>query len=165
MKKKRIGILAVILVGLIMCSLSVSAKAKVDVQAEGSIRIRYEIAGVNFSIYKVAEVSEEYRFLVTEDFDRYQIDFDNLNSEEWRTLAETLTGYAVRDKIPPLKIGRTDEKGILVFENLSPGVYLVVGEQADKDSYVYCCRPFLAFVPEEQLDGTWNYHTECIPNR
>lgn len=141
----------------------VNAKTLVDMKQEGTLKIRYQAANAEFSIYQVANVTEIYRFPVTEEFAQYQVDFDQLETEEWKDMAETLAGYVKRDEKEPVAVGRTDENGCLTFSHLPLGVYLVIGEQAQDEDYIYRCKPFLAFLPLETETGSWDYEPEYFP--
>ncbi|MBE5955007.1 MAG: Cna B-type domain-containing protein [Lachnospiraceae bacterium] len=148
---------------LLCLSLPIYARTLVDIEKECRISVQYHVENTEFHLYKVADVTKTYGFPVTEEFASYEIDFDALNSEQWKNMAETLAGYVERDALEPIDMGTTDEQGCVNFENISVGVYLVVGKQVKDDNYIYRCKPFLAFVPLEMEDGTWNYEPEFSP--
>ncbi len=160
--RRKVGLI-VALVCLLCLSLPVYARTLVDIEKECGISVQYHVENAEFLLYKVADVTETYRFPVTEEFASYEIDFDALDSEQWKNMAETLAGYVERDALEPIDIGITDEQGRVTFENVSVGVYLVVGRQVKDDDFIYRCKPFLAFVPLEMEDGTWNYKPESSP--
>lgn len=162
-KRNRKWLMAAALICLFCLSLNVSAKTLVDTDEECSITISYQHADTEFSLYKVADVTVTYRFPVTEQFEGYKVDFDALDSDEWKDMAETLAGYVKRDEVEPLATGLTDQNGTFTFENLSVGVYLVIGEQVQDGDYIYRCKSFLAFVPLETETGEWDYEPEFLP--
>ncbi len=162
-RKMKLWLFLCSIIYLTAFTLPVNARTIVDTNAETGITIQYDVPGAEFSIYKVADVTEYYRFPVTEDFTQYSVDFDALNSDEWKNMAETLAGYVVRDDIEPFDEAVTDQEGKIVFDDISVGVYLIIGSQMQDENYIYRCKPFLVFLPEETEDGEWNYHPECRP--
>lgn len=156
-----------LLLAAVLCFVGLScpvyAKTKVETDENCTIRIQYQAADTEFSIYRVADITEEYRFAVTGEFAAYPVDFQTLESEEWKELAETLAAYVKRDQLKPLRTGVTDQHGTLMFDDLPVGVYLVIGEQTREEDVIYRCKAFLAFVPLETETGEWDYEPEYIP--
>lgn len=85
------------------------------------------LTGLHWDIYRVGSRDGE-GFVLDGEFGDYPVDLSDLSVEGMNTAAKTLENYAVLDKIPSLKNGETDEDGLLTFENLRPGLYLVSGE-------------------------------------
>ncbi len=138
-------------------SMTVNAGTLVEKNKDAQITIEYQVPYSEFSLYKVADVTDTYTFIVTEPFADYEIDFHTLNTDEWKDMVETLAVYVKRDKLEPLVSGMTDQNGKLIFDDISVGVYLVIGKQAQDESCIYRCKPFLAFVPLETERGEWDY--------
>ncbi|MCI8496724.1 MAG: Cna B-type domain-containing protein [Clostridiales bacterium] len=140
----------------------------VDTSRKGSVRIVFSdeeqpVAKTPFSLYRVAEISSEAQFLLTEDFMKYHVSLDNLDSEGWRVLANTLSGYVSRDQLSPMAHGETDDSGALTFSGLSVGLYLVVGEPHKAGEWLYTPQPFLICLPSPDRDGNWKYNTVAEP--
>ncbi len=121
-------------------------------------------AGVTFSLYRVGDISKDASLTLAGDFKKYQVTLGHHTAAEWRALAQTLAGYAQRDKLTPFSAGKTDQNGTLKWENLSTGLYLVIGSQYTRGNYVYTAEPFLTVLPSLNEDKTeWNYHVTVTP--
>lgn len=134
-----------------------------DVKEETALTVQYELGGASFYLYRAADVSADLEFTLTGDFAGYPMEVNGLDGAGWRALAETLAGFAVQDQIRPLRSGVTDEEGSLVWSNLETGLYLVVGEQMEVDSYVYTPMPSLVVLPSRNDAGQWEYDAVIQP--
>lgn len=152
------------------------AAENIDLNREVSLTIEYKkdgngIAGIPFSLYKVADVDAYGAYTLSGDFAEYPVSLMNLSSEDWAALAETLSGYAQRDSLKALDSGETDSTGSLIFPkkttSLKPGLYLVTGEKVTVDGYTYTTEPFLICLPdstgEGSESGTWSYAVTAAP--
>ena len=158
---------------LALLPVQVFAAGAIDPSRDVSLTINYihdkePIAGVRFDIYRVADVDEYAKFTLTGDFDIYPVQVNNLTSQEWKMLAETLSGYVQRDKLTPLESGTTDENGKRIFTNyqqgLKAGLYLVIGETLTDDDYTYTTEPFLVSLPNlDEVSDTWVYDVTVEP--
>ena len=161
--KKFIGSLLV----LIFCfSFNVSASALIDTNKDASITInhRYEnlpLTQVQCSVYKVASLSDKGYYSITDDFKKYQIDFNQISDEtEWYQVADTLEGYAIADKIVPHKSEKTSEDGVVKFSNLDTGLYLVSIDNYEHNDGVLKTKPSLVSLPGKHPDGGPLYDVE-----
>lgn len=94
------------------------------------------LAGAEFYLYRVGVPDSTGEYRLTDDFKDYQVDISELDFNEagrLTMLAITLSGYAERDGIVPLKTGCTDARGDLTFEDLEDGLYLVWGDVLNVD--------------------------------
>lgn len=129
------------------------------------------IPNARFSIYQVADVDEYAGMTPTSDFEAYRstvsglADLDNLTQEQWMTLASTLRGYVLKDKLSPTAEGKTDSGGFLRFSDLKVGLYLVVGSRVTTpDNYTYSAVPFMVFLPgEDSENNDWDYEVTAAP--
>lgn len=119
-------------------------------------------SGVEFQLYRVAEVSAGAGFTLTGDFAGYPVKVNGLDSSGWRALAQTLDGYAARDGLTPLREEPTGADGKVVFDQLDTGLYLVTGDRYRQGRYTYTPEPFLVSLPalNEETD-TWIYDAEA----
>lgn len=133
-----------------------------DAEETGSIRLNYSpVDNVEFSIYRAGEITENWEFVLSGAFQDIPADLNDLDTEEMTALAETLAAYAAADGVVPDFTGATDAEGQVVFEGLTKGLYLVVGESAIRDGMRYDPIPFLLTVPSKNVDGVWDYQTEA----
>lgn len=124
----------------------------------GSITVEFRhetepVAEASFEIYKAAEWNGSKYSLIA-PFNGYPVNLsDNPSSEEWKAAASTLSAYAARDNLTPLATAKTDADGRLKFENLSEGLYLLLGTPTKRDDTMFLPQPMLVSVPYKTKDG------------
>lgn len=148
--------------------LLLSAAMPVFAAETGSITVLFQhkeqpVVGAGFEIYKAAEWNGS-GYALTGSFSDYPVKMtDDPNSEDWKTIASTLSAYAARDKIVPLASGTTDEKGELRFEGLSDGLYLLVGSSVELSNQRLFPQPMLVSVPYTTANGEKDYEVVTEP--
>ncbi|MCH5186993.1 MAG: Cna B-type domain-containing protein [Oscillospiraceae bacterium] len=172
MVKKSQRILIILLaLAMSLTLLQVSAVAavdKIDLTRSVSLTLHYHngitnFSNVQFSLYRVADISQYGDFTSAGDFKRYSVSFDGLNNEGWTDLASTLASYVSRDKLIALDKARTSSKGELTFTNKTPGLYLVIGAKHTSGSYTYTPQSFLVSLPNLGRDKKWEYDVTSEP--
>lgn len=153
--------LPVFLLAFLMCAMSLPlhglARGLVDTDHPATFTLQYDLSDAAFWLYRVADVSESGEFSAAGEFASYAVVLTDQDSAGWRALAETLDGYVQRDGLEPAETGRTSQEGILTFSGLKPGLYLVLGESAEKDGTVYDPMPFLVSLPGLDETDDWVY--------
>lgn len=148
---------------LLACALAVTAAAQtIDLDRENTLTVSFGESGegfpeVEFSLYPVASLTEEGEYALTGDFAQYPVSLEDLDSSGLRSLAQTLDAYVARDTLTPLLSQETGEDGMVSFDGLSPGLYLVLGESYTQDNTVYTPSPMLFYLPDQGEDGGWEY--------
>lgn len=133
-----------------------------DPEQTGSIRLNYSaVDNAEFRVYRAGEITDNWEFVLTGAFQDIPADLNDLDTEAMTELSETLAAYAAADGIEHDYSGRTDENGQVVFEGLTKGLYLIVGESVIRDGMRYDPVPFLLTVPSQDAEGEWNYQTEA----
>ena len=133
-----------------------------DPEQTGSIRLNYSaVDNAEFKVYRAGEITDNWEFVLTGAFQDIPADLNDLDTEAMTELSETLAAYAAADGIEPDYLGRTDENGQVVFEGLTKGLYLIIGESVIWDGMRYDPVPFLLTVPSQDAEGAWNYQTEA----
>ena len=133
-----------------------------DSEKTGSIRLNYSaVDNAEFKVYRAGEITDNWEFVLTGAFQDIPADLNDLDTEAMTELSETLAAYAAADGIEPDYSGRTDENGQVVFEGLTKGLYLIIGESVIWDGMRYDPVPFLLTVPSQDAEGAWNYQTEA----
>ena len=155
---KRIGIMVfVLLFGIFSMAASAFAAEEIDMSRDASVNVYFGADGtgfpnVEFSIYRVADISDSGEYTLAGDFAHYPVLVEDLDSSGWRALAQTLDTYVSRDQIEPLQTKKTGQDGRLCFEDLSAGIYLVTGSQYMNSNGIY--------TPEEpvslKVQKVWN---------
>ena len=160
---KRFGtLLFSVLLGVTCMAMTAFASGNIETGHQGSLSVQFEENGigfvdVSFSIYRVADISEDGTYTLTGDFAQYPVRLEDLDSSGWRALAQTLDAYAARDKITPLMTRRTGSDGSFRITGLSTGLYLISGGQYMDEDTVYTPEPMLVSIPGLAADGTWTY--------
>ena len=172
-RKQLLSLLLCMICFFMLLPVQVFAAGAIDTSRDVGLTIRYvydktPISGVQFDLYRVADVDAYAQFTLTGDFKNYPVQVSDMTAEAWKTLAETLSGYVDRDKLTPLDSGKTDANGTLTFPNqgssLKPGLYLVVGRQLVQDGYTYTTEPFLVSLPNlDAGSDTWTYDVAVTP--
>lgn len=157
---------AALLLALLVCvsvtAVTAFAHGEIDTARSSSLSVYFGHAGVGFpgaefSIYRVASVSQSGRFTLEGGFSGYPVNVNGLSSSEWRALAQTLAAYAARDGLSPAYESETNAAGYAGFYGLEPGLYLVTGERYTSDGYVYTPESILVSLPSLTGDGEWDY--------
>jgi len=157
---KRSLLAAALALVLMLCSVPQAAQAYplVDVSQRSALTINYPVAGVSFRLYKVGDISAQATFTVTGQFRRYPIDITGLTSSGWLDTAKMLADHAACDKLTPTQTGQIQEDHLLTFDNLSTGLYLLVGDRCTtEEGDIYTPTPCLISLPGMGVDGGWNY--------
>lgn len=116
------------------------------------------MAGMELELYKVADTNEWAEFSLVEDFADYNVKVNGLDSEGWRDLAQTLSGYAERDDIPAVASGELSDTGNMDFGALTPGLYMIDGEEFTVGETIFTPTPFMICLPSRvEGSATWDY--------
>lgn len=135
------------------------------------------IEGVGIQIYQVASIKKDGTLELTDAFRQYPVDLGKIQDHEWEKLAETLSAYVLRDKLPAADQGVSDKTGIVRFPNagakMPSGLYLVVGNSVRDADYNYQTVPFLISLPswdsgssdrEQEVTAFPKFQKNSIPN-
>ncbi len=162
---------------LLVCTV-MPAFAAEDINPNHSIRLTLHyfdvdntpIVGAKFSIYQAATVDKTGKLTVTKEFAGYNVNIPYYNDNEaWKSLATTLEGFVLRDKLSPTDTQTTNEQGQAVFpsndnKKLMPGLYLVLGTRYIKGEVEYETLPFMITMPmQDESDDEWNYDVSLVP--
>ncbi len=117
------------------------------------------VEGAEFTIYKVASLNVKYNnatYKTTEEFSSVDVDYDDMTIEESNEAAAKLHKLAEDNKISGAS-ATTGSDGIAGFQNLEPGMYLVVETGRSGQALRYnSVDPYLVMAPgiEVQSDGS-----------
>ncbi len=123
------------------------------------------LSGMDWNIYKVAEIDQYNTYTVNDTFSKYNVGLNNLTTSQTVAAAEALEAYAIVDGIAPLSSGTTNSEGIIEFENLSYGLYLLCGSDVTVNEKFYLPTPSLVVLNNEsEKDGShWRYNVTTMP--
>lgn len=150
MKKIKTACCLMLLITILLSVVSPTALAA-DQESGGRLTIHCEyeetaIPSVPFSLYYVGKISGS-TITMSDAFASFPLDGDVLDPDGWNGMALTLKGYALANNLTPSASGQSDENGVMLFEHLTPGLYLVVGETTTFDSKIYTSAPFFVSFP------------------
>ena len=117
------------------------------------------ISGVTFCAYQVAERLENGSYALTDAYAAYPIDLASAG-QNWQSLAETFAGYTRRDRITPSAEGATDANGILKLTDLPEGLYLVLGDRIETDTYTVLPSECILSVPSRR-GSKWSFDVDA----
>lgn len=178
--QKRIGQLHrfVCMVMLVLCAMllfssSACAIGMIDETHNTSLSVvaRYDgkpLKGMTFRLYRVADMHAYGSFTLTQGFRDSDISPngilpDDMTSNEWDDLAQTLAGPA--EKMSPLLSAQADKNGMLSFADprMGVGLYLLIGKPHTIDDVIYDTKPTLISLPGRNLQEQWVYHQVVYP--
>lgn len=119
------------------------------------------LSGVDISLYRVGELSPSGSWKLTGSFADYPVDLNGLDASGWGAAAQTLAAYVSADAVPALAAGATDARGLLRFEDLEHGLYLVCAGDLDYHDARYRFSPILTALPSVDDSGTELSETRC----
>ena len=119
--------------------------------AEGKTETPTPLAGATFTVYQVKN---------EEDLKKYYDGEDVAWPTSWKDYAvkdDTTGGYKLKDGVTLTSVGleTTNTTGVVKFEELSLGLYLVL-ETETPDSVKTACEPFFVSVPMTKVSGDTN---------
>lgn len=122
------------------------------------------LSNMEWKIYKIADIRSRSTFTLSGDFEKYPVNLDNLSTSEMQTAAVTLETYAKVDEIVPQKSGITDENGIVKFDDLEYGVYLISGKSMVIGDLFYMPAPSVIMLSANKESGvSWHYDLNALP--
>ncbi len=165
--KKLTSVVAILMI-IAVFVLTLSPAATALLSEKGSITLNLTdsetetpLANVTFRLYFIAKAFESgngIRYELIPPYDEANINIDDLQDS---VLAVHLA-YFADSYSQPYAEKSTDENGVLVFDNLTPGLYLIVPSQNGEDSYT--TSPFVISIPNyDSQKGTWEYNINASP--
>ena len=139
------------------------AKEPISPQADCSLTVSYgydgaAFAGYDVQLYKIAEVSADYQYTLTEAFAGTGLALNGIQSHsEWNVIRSTLEAYILAESIAPTQIEQTDASGQAAFQNLKPGLYLASSLYVIEDDATCFFTSALVALPGLGADGLWQY--------
>lgn len=160
------GILLCFLIAVFLMPQTASAIDKIKEGADVSLSVLYgsaenPVVGAKLNLYKVADVSGFGEFAPTKEFDSYSLQWNGLDSAQWKSLAGTLESYIVADQINPFDTGVTDKNGRVEFpanmKKMTTALYLITSDPYTYENKVYTLQPTLICLPNRDSNDIWNY--------
>lgn len=146
MKKINLGISVIFLFVLIS---AVLFSVNVFAADTSAITLHYEIdsvpvQGIGTKLYKVADYNISEGFVLCGGFEDYSIDLNiPSDTENLDLLAETLSAYAISGEIEPVSEDISRDDGVVKFNEICRGMYLVVSDKGSFNSKICRFSPVL----------------------
>jgi hypothetical protein len=122
------------------------------------------LEGMPWDLYRIADIASDGSFSLTGQFSSYPVNLNDLNTSATMALAETLETFAETDNITPLLSGIVNSEGIVKFDGLSYGLYLICSVPMEIGGTGYVPTPSLITI-DKSLGGeaTFNYNVYTKP--
>ena len=115
------------------------------------------LSGAEVKLYRVAEVSQDYQYTLTQSFEESYLILDGIQTTgEWNVARTTLEAYILAYDLAPEFTSVTNEDGQASFEALKTGMYLAIVSRTDRN---YRFDSALIPLPGLGPDGCWQYQT------
>ena len=115
-------------------------------------------SGVEVKLYRIAEVSADFKYTLTQPFENFGLILDGLRTaDEWNVVRSTLETHILAYNISPEFIAVTNEDGRASFEVLRTGMYLAIVSQVERQDLHYRFDSSLIALPGLGADGRWYY--------
>lgn len=162
--KKKMWYTSAILVLMLFVSVGANAAqatSNIDPDQQTKVNFYYEPGKTNISIYKIANITPQSRFIVIEPFDAEPFsnitqiqEINGLDAEGYNKLATTLMAYLYTENTAPTLTIETDEKGNGTSDKLGTGMFLAIPEgDADHEA----CPALFSIPGSLGEDGEWAY--------
>ncbi len=161
------------LAGALTCSLGVLMTMASGVfmhshaaDAEGSMTLicqkdDFKLEGLEWDLYHVGSRDGD-RFVLEGDFSEYPVIIDDFSESAMNASAKTLENFAILDKISPIANGFTDSDGVLVFDGLEEGLYLLSGHILHVDDTIYVPSTMLFEINRTDASLDWNAYPKFV---
>lgn len=162
-------ILLCFLIAVFLMPQTASAIDKIKEGADVSVSVLYgtaehPVVGAKVNLYKVADVYGFGEFVPTKEFNSYSLQWNELDSAQWKTLAGTLESYIAADQIKPSDTGVTDKNGRIEFpsnsKTMTTALYLITSDSYVYENKVYALQPTLICLPNRDSNDVWNYEED-----
>lgn len=174
MRKKLVCLAVVCFCLLVMpCAVwaasTADANEPIDISKECSLTLNYVhdttfFSGINVQIYRVADVSADFRYTLTDRFAATKLTVNGVSStSEWDAIRSTLKSYIVSKDLSADFEKTTDSKGSVSFDTLTPGLYFVMPVRVDDGESYYSFDHALIALPGLDDDGLWKYDVTAGP--
>ena len=130
---------------------------------ELTIVLQYDISGAEFSIYKIADISDSDEYVAVSPYDEYSFDLNVSDSESVKELIKKIENCIDDNGVEPYATGIVDSDGSLTFNNLEKGLYIIIGNDCKKNNTIYTPVSSLVRVPEKDDDGSYIYQVTVYP--
>lgn len=162
MKKHINKIIAVFIAMLLMVNTTpkmLFAEEKLDINQKCSLEIKYEAIDAQLRLYRIAELDEDASITLTAAYQDYRVDLE----DDAEAAALALESYIQRDQKVPEAYAQTDANGVVRFEDLETGIYLLLSNRVEKDELYYEPLPVMVSLPSKTVEMS-EYQYDVVVN-
>lgn len=169
MKRMRMVLLSL----LAACSfcMPVQAAEMIDPERAGTLDVYFspedgiDLTGMQFDLYRVADVRENGETQLCNDFASLDADISLTPTDAWAAVATGAASLVRRNGLAPEQSVRLNEDGVAHFpesgKKIAAGIYLVFPRTLEIDGRKVGGSPTLVALPLS--DGGWNYNVRVKP--
>lgn len=115
------------------------------------------LAGVNFHLYRIATVSADVSYTLTDAFAESGIDLNAIDDAgDMSEAADKLQAFISENSVADTMNAISDTQGTLTFKDMKPGVFLVLGDAMENGGYAYSFSPVMVALPMLDVND-WIY--------
>lgn len=166
MKAKRLTAIIALVMAIAVCVVALSPVVSAVTDKRGSITLRVKdsetsapLANETFRLYffaKAYEKADGVQYEMLPEYDAANVDISDLQDAY---LPIHLAYFATSHSLEFTEKS-TDEKGVVVFSDLTPGLYLVVPSEKNSGT----ASPFVISIPEYDRESkTWIFDIDASP--
>lgn len=139
------------------------AKEPISIDRDCTLTISYGYDGTIFAdqtvdLYKVADVSADFRYSLTEAFASSGLILNGVQTQgEWNVIRSTLGVHILANNTAPVQTSQTDALGQACFTQLTPGLYLASALNIVQENLTCCFDSVLVALPGLGAEGLWQY--------
>lgn len=151
-KKKKdkievLEIIAIVFAAIFMFNPKVNAK---DLDNTNIIE-KYENSSISINdtkakLYKIANRDKD-KITYLNEYEKKQINIYGLNSSELTTYSKKLKNYIEENNLKEYSKDTTSKDGEFSFNDLSPGLYMIIVDDKQIDNYLYKALPSIIILP------------------
>lgn len=173
MVKRRMGIIAFILYFCLFllphqtqAASTTDAKEPISTERNCSLTISYcsggdSFTGLSVRLYKIADVSADFEYTLTSLFAQSNLILNGIRTvDEWNIIRSTLEAYILTEEIAANINTATDSTGKVLFDVLTPGLYLAIADHGICIDTTYVFDSALIALPGLGTDGFWQYQVD-----
>lgn len=121
------------------------------------------LPNMQIRVYRVASGSTDSGFTLSDAFASVPVQFNGLSASGWSSAASTLASFIETNGVAATSSALTATDGTCNLQNLSQGLYLVVGDTLKIGLNSYIVEPFLIALPTLSQAGAWQYDVTAYP--
>ncbi len=157
------------LICILTATLPARAADYIDTTADASLTVTFRpddvsASDVEFRLYRLASTDEYTNLTLTSKFSGLSADLSSPDASVWESTVTAAESYISDNSVKADYTASTDENGVVCFNELPLGLYLLRGEAFLSASHdIYTPQSYLIMLPDKSTDGNWVYDVKSVP--